>query len=442
MDFKKRIKSLPESPGVYLMKDSSSGIIYAGKAKNLRKRVSSYFRSSAGFPIKTVALVSSIREIEYITTGTEKEALILENQLIKKFHPKYNILMRDDKTYPHLRLDVGSDFPRLEVVRKRGADREGRGKARYFGPYPDVKALKKTLKLIGGIFPLVRCGERAFRSMAKSGNPERCLDYQMGRCLAPCAGNISRKEYGRFVRDIILFLSGEKEQLLKKLEREMKRCSKKLDFERAGRLRDRVKAINSITQKVSMRRTSLEKLSLIKKENELVELKKALGLKRLPARIECFDISNISGKEAVGSMAFFRDARPEKSGYRKFRIKTVHSIDDVKMMKEIVRRRYTRVIKEGLPAPDLIIVDGGRGHVNGAAAVLDELNLKRVPIIGLAKAEELIYIPGKPKPVCLDRSSAALYLLERIRDEAHRFALNYHRKLRSRRNFQISREKD
>ncbi len=435
MDLKKKIKSLPVSPGVYLMKDGSSGIIYVGKAKDIKKRVSSYFRSQAALPVKTVALVSSVRQIEYITTNTEKEALILENELIKKFHPRYNVLFRDDKTYPHLKLDTAVDFPRLEIVRIKGAPESKSGKAKYFGPYPDVTSLKRTLKIIGKIFPLVRCNERTFKSRLKAGVPDRCLDYQMGQCLAPCAGRISRKEYGKIVRDIRLFLSGRKERLTRKLAGEMKKSSDKLDFEKARMTRDRISSINSITERVNMRGTTIDKLDLLSKKNELLELKKALGLKRLPVLIEGFDISNISGKEPVGSMVLFRDAEPQKSGYRKFRIKTVDSIDDVKMMKELVKRRYARVIKDKLQIPDLIVIDGGKGHLNGARTVTMGLGLKNIPVVGIAKSEELIYVPGRNKPVYLARSSSALHLLQRVRDEAHRFALSYHRKLRHKKEF-------
>ena len=430
MDFKEKIKSLPDTPGIYLMKDSSSRIIYVGKAINIRKRVSSYFRSSAAFPIKTIALVSGIREIEYITASSEKEALILESELIKRFHPRYNVILRDDKTYPCLKLTYSEEFPKLLLVRKKNPVTKTTGKDRYFGPYPDAASLRRTLRILNKIFPLVRCNERAFKIRAKDGNVDRCLDYQLGLCLAPCAGRVSRQEYSALVKDTALFLSGRKEDLIKKLGMEMKAFAEKLQYEKAKVLRERIASINSVTQRVSMRRTSMEELSRIGVKNELLELKEVLGLKKLPVHIEGFDISNISGREAVGSMVYFRDAQPEKSQYRKFKIKTVNSIDDVSMMKEVVRRRYSRAINEGLPLPDLIVIDGGRGQLNGAVTVIKELKLYDVPVMGLAKSEELVYLPDRFGPVYLDRSSSALRLLQRVRDEAHRFALNYHHKLR------------
>lgn len=420
---KTKIKALPESPGVYLMRDSESRIIYAGKAINLRKRVASYFGSSGDFSQKTVSLVSNIKTIDYITTGSEKEALILEYNLIKKFRPKYNVLLRDDKTYPYLKITTRDDFPLLQVVRKKNlkpADFEGDV---YFGPYPDAGSLRKALKLIRRIFPLVRC---TFGRKKAIGSPGRCLYFQMKQCAGPCYGKIGVKKYGKIVDEVTLFLAGKNRKLIRALKAQMKTHSKHLEFEQARAVRDRLFAVENILEKINLKRIDAGQLDFSGWKKTLKELKELLGLRKTPFRIEAFDVSNISGKAAVGSMVTFVNAVPEKSGYRRFRIRSMASRDDVAMMKEIVHRRYR--LKTGLP--DLIIIDGGRGHSNAAKGVLEALGIKNVPLIGLAKAEETICVPGTGKPLWLDRTSGVLHFMQHVRDEAHRFAVNYHRKIR------------
>jgi len=431
MKFEEKLASLPDAPGVYMMKDITGRVIYVGKAKSIRKRVPAYFQSPGTYAPRTFALISNVRDLQYIVTRNEKEALVLENELIKYFHPKYNISLRDDKTYPHLKLTINEDFPKLLMTRisKREKMKRRTPGIKYFGPYPDVSSLKRTLKTIQRIFPLVKCKKSYFLARRKEGSPSSCLDYHLGQCPAPCVGWISKEDYKKIVEEVVLFLSGKGESLLKKLEEEMKRASGQLDFEKAKILRDQMQAIESISQRVSVRQVEKQKLKAVGKGEVLIALQKAIELENLPERIEAFDISEIYGDSAVGSMVVFSGGKPENKSYRKFKIKTVTGIDDVGMMKEVIRRRYMRLLRERGLLPDLILVDGGKGQVNGAKGILKELGLDRIPVAGLAKGEELIFLPQRSRPIRLPSSSSALHLIQHIRDEAHRFAIRYHRLL-------------
>ncbi len=431
MKFEEKLTSLPDAPGVYMMKDITGRVIYVGKAKSVRKRVPAYFQSPNTYSPRTFALISNVRDLQYIVTRNEKEALILENELIKYFHPKYNIALRDDKTYPHLKLTIDEDFPKLVMARisKRERVKHKTPGIKYFGPYPDVSSLKRTLKTIQRIFPLIKCNKSFFLARRKEGNPSSCLDFHLGQCLAPCAGWISKEDYRKIVEKVILFLSGKGENLLKKLKEEMERASRGLDFEKAKILRDQIRAIQSISQRVNLRQVEKQKLKAAGKGEVLIELQKAIELENLPEMIEAFDISDIYGDSAVGSMVVFSGGKPENKSYRKFKIKTVPGIDDVGMVKEVIRRRYTRLIREKELLPDLILVDGGKGQVNGAKGVLKELGLESIPVVGLAKGEELIFLPQRSRPIRLPFSSPVLHLIQHIRDEAHRFAIRYHRLL-------------
>ena len=431
MKFEEKLASLPEAPGVYMMKDITGRVIYVGKAKLIRKRVPSYFQSPGTYSPRTFALISNVRDLEYIVTRNEKEALILENELIKYFHPKYNVALRDDKTYPHLKLTIDEDFPRLVMARisKRERVKHRTPGVKYFGPYPDVSSLKRTLKTIQRIFPLVKCSKRFFLARRKEGNPSSCLDFHLGQCLAPCAGWISGEDYRKIVEKVVLFLSGKGESLLKKLEEEMERASRRLDFEKAKILRDQIRAIESISERVNLRQVEKQKLKAAGMGEVLIEFQKAIELESLPDRIEAFDISEIYGDSAAGSMVVFSGGKSESKCYRKFKIRMVSGIDDVGMMKEVIRRRYTRLIREKGLLPDLVLVDGGKGQVNGAKGVLKQLSLDSIPVVGLAKGEELIFLPQRSRPIRLPSSSPSLHLIQRIRDEAHRFAIRYHRLL-------------
>lgn len=542
------LKLLPQSPGVYLMYNNKQEIIYIGKARNLSRRVKSYFKKHHDSP-KLAIMVPQIERFEFIITDSEVEALILESQLIKKHKPKYNVLLKDDKRFPWF-LITDEEYPRIVITRK--ADNRVQ-KGRYFGPYTDSRAMYSTLELIKNIFPLRQCKTPRF-----SDRP--CMYYQIGRCLAPCQKLVTPENYEKIVKDVGLFLSGKQTKLLEELKNRMETCAENQEYEKAARWRDSyfdvVKAVTR--QKVVSENTSVNqdviafqndemlmavvllkiregrliakedfdvrldglhspyeafvaflqeyygmidaseipsevlidieiedddettlsewlssrkqrKINLItpklQKKYELVEMAKKnaesafenlrviemnnlrnewneigsfiqerLALPRFPNRIECFDISHIQGTNTVASMVVFVDGKPSKSDYRKYKLRTLPEgqTDDFAAMKEVIKRRYQHVLKGGAEAtiPDLIVIDGGKGQLSAAMEVLDELGLGDFPIVSLAKKFEEIYLPGKSKPVVFPAGSNALFLFQQVRDEAHRFAINYHRKLR------------
>ncbi|MDD5136371.1 MAG: excinuclease ABC subunit UvrC [Candidatus Omnitrophica bacterium] len=407
MDLKEKVRALPGSPGVYIMKGTDGRVLYVGKAGNLRKRVSSYFYPRRILNERISRLVSLIEDIEYMPTATEAEALIYENSLIKQLTPKYNIALRDDKSYPMLKLTINEKFPRLFITRTKAKDG-----ALYYGPYAAAKLLKEAVIILRQIFPLRTCGKLPKRA---------CLNYHIRQCLAPCIAGVSDSDYGEIVTELRLFLEGKKAELLKVLAEKMAVASRKEDFERAAQLRGRIEALSSIKE---------DSVSY-KPAGEIEELRKVLGIGKSLDVIEAFDVSNIMGKEAVGSMVSFYKGKPRKSEYRKFRISTVPGIDDYAMMREIVGRRYARLLEEKRTLPDLILIDGGKGHLAAAVGELEKLSLADIPAIGIAKEFEHIYLKGKKDPLVLPKESKILHLLERIRDEAHRFAISYHKSLRS-----------
>ena len=409
MDIKEIVKNLPGSPGVYIMKNSSGDVLYVGKANDLKKRVSSYFQSSRRLPERIDSLVSQVNDISYIPASSSAEALIYENGLIKQLSPKYNVALRDDKSYPLLKLTINEKFPRLILTREKKDD----GSV-YYGPYTSAKLLKAALKILQKLFPLRACDK-----MPK----KECLQFHIKQCMGPCIGKINEERYKMLVAELKLFLEGRRAELLKLLSLEMKELSKKERFEEALECRNRIEALSAVKEgRVSY-----------KPMDELEELQKILGIKGKLERIEAFDISNIMGKEACGSLVYFYKGRPDKNEYRKFKIKTISGMDDYSMMREIVRRRYTRILKEKKKLPDLIVIDGGKGHMGVALDELNKLSLGKIPAIGIAKEFERIYVKGKIDPIILPGESKALHLLERVRDEAHRFAISYHKKLMSKR---------
>ena len=414
------LEKIPSRCGVYLMQNKEEEILYIGKARSLKKRVSSYFHKKISEP-KTKFLITQIRNIKFLITDSEKEALILENELIKKFMPKYNIDRKDNKAYPYLRLTVREDFPRISIARKIKKDN-----CQYFGPYPDGVHLRKNLYLIKRIFPVRSCKHIKLPKKA-------CLNYYIQRCFGPCVGKISKEDYQKKIKEIILFLSGKQRQLLKKLNCQMLVAAGKLDFEKANRIKKEISEIKKITQKVTVCRVQKDEiLRKLEKTKMLFGLGEILGMKQLPYRIEAFDISNIKGMQAVGSMVVFENGRPQKDKYRRFKIKTVFQIDDVAMLKEVIKRRFENKERgvKNKNLPDLIVVDGGKGQVKGSRMILENLFLGDIPLIGLAKKEEHIFLPQKSQPLILAKESKILHFLQEIRDEAHRFAVTYHRVLR------------
>jgi len=407
------------------MKDALGKILYVGKADNLRKRVSSYFRASRRLPKRIESLVSQIKDVSHIPTSTSAEALIYENGLIKQLSPKYNVALRDDKSYPMLELTANEKFPRLMITREK--KRKG---SIYHGPYTNAKLLKEALNILRKLFPLRTCNRMPKR---------KCLEFDIGQCLGPCEGRVSGERYGAIVKELKLFLEGKRSELMKLLTDRMKQLSKDERFEEATECRNRLEALGSVnTDRVKYGPA-----------NELGELKRILGIKGKLEVLEAFDISNMMGDESVGSLVYFRKGVPDKNEYRKFKIKTVSGINDYSMMREIIRRRYTRSIKENKRLPDLIVIDGGRGHLSVVLDELKKLGIDNIPAIGIAKPArrsplasdgragrgefEKIYVKDRKDPILLPGESKALHLLERIRDEAHRFAITYHKKLMSKR---------
>ncbi len=559
MELAEKLKLLPDSPGVYVMKNENGDVLYVGKAVSLRHRVRSYFQASRNHTPRVTSLISQVADLEYILTDSEVEALILECNLIKKHRPRYNVRLVDDKSYPYLKVTLGEQYPRAFITRK--VVRDG---SRYYGPYTDVGALRETLSLLKSIFPLRSCKQKTIE-----GQKRPCLNYHIKRCLAPCAGNVEPDEYRKLVRNVCHFLEGRQEDLVRDLTARMHKAAENLEFEKAAELRDRIESIEKVVEKqkvvtsdmtdqdvIAMARlgeliclavffvrggklmgrehfildesagmedseiltafveqyymqveyipreillagqltepvvvsawlerkrggpvrlrapkrgekaklmelaakNAAEELAVrrareeqvrAKIEGALLGLKEYLNLPALPKRIECYDVSNIQGKEPVGSMVVFSDGKPRNDQYRRFRIKTVQGPNDYASMQEVIRRRFGRALKEieaieqgkldqarakFTEMPDLIIIDGGKGQLNAAREVMRELGFDSIPAFGLAKEHEYLFGEGRPDPIILPRNSESLLLIQRIRDEAHRFAVSYHRKLRGKKS--------
>jgi excinuclease ABC subunit C len=548
--------SIPEAPGSYQFKDAQGRVIYVGKASNLRQRLSNYFQDPRHLPPRTAAMVAAADSVEWTLVRNEVEALMLEYSLIKQHHPRFNIRLRDDKSYPFLAITLDEEWPRAMVV--RGRKRKG---VRYFGPFAHAYAIRDTLDLLLRTFPIRTCSPSKFRQHERLGRP--CLLYHIEKCSGPCVGEIDREEYDRLVQELIDFLDGDTDEIVRRLDTEMRSSASELDFERAARLRDRLAAVQRAIEKQQMvadRSEDLDVIGLVDDELEaavqvffvrkgrvmgrkgfivdkveelspgglvsrilenlygdepttgvpkqvlvpvepddlatyeewlahlrgsrvrvqvpqrgrkrelhetvtrnakeeftrhrlrraadhnsrsraLTELQDLLGLPEAPLRIECYDMAHLQGNDYVGSMVVLEDGLPKKSDYRRFKVRGVPGNDDVAAMEEVLTRRLTnylehreeRAAKFSYP-PQLLLVDGGKGQLNVAQRVVHELGLHdEIPVASLAKRFEEVYVPGRADPVDIPRGSEALYLLQRIRDEAHRFANTFHREVRGKR---------
>ena len=552
-----QLKQLPANPGVYLMKDAAGKIIYVGKAGNLSNRVRSYFQPSAKLPPKTQQQVAEANELEFFITNSEYEALILENNLIKRYRPHFNIRLKDDKGYPYIRIDLKEDWPTVTYTRSMRDDG-----ARYFGPFTSSWSVKQTLKILESIF--------RFRSCSKpiTGTDKRpCLKYHLGHCLAPCTGYVTKEEYKESIKQIVLFLEGKRDKIIREFEQEMKSASEALDFERAAQIRDRIGAIKNVIegQKIAAKvsgdedavafvtdkdqayvqvffvrggkligresfvltganaeepkeimtsfvkqyyasATDIPPLLLLQypiddkeairdwlkqkrngavsisvprqgskkelvqiviqnaeqglkqmkvkqfaapaaMESALKEIQEKLGLPRPPERMECYDISNIQGKEAVGSMVVFENGRAKPAHYRRFRIKTVPEANDYAMLQEVLGRRFKRMTLNQPESdknetwgilPDLVLIDGGKGQLHAAQIAMKQSGAGELSVASLAKENEEIFIPGRSTPIVLPRNSPGLQILQRLRDEAHRFAVTYFTKVHKKKTFASS----
>ena len=416
------IKKFPDKPGVYLMRDGEGAVIYVGKAKSLRKRVSSYFRHGSFASPRLRKLVQSIEDISIIRTESEVEALILEAKLIKKYSPFFNVDLKMADRYPYIKI-TSDLFPRIVVTRQKGRD-----DALYFGPYVSAGDVRSLLRLIERYFPLRICA-REIDGSEGTKKVRPCLHYSLGRCLGPCAGLVTPSEYRERVDDVILLLQGQASEVVERLRKRMDQAAGALKFEEAARVRDTIRAIWRITrQRIT---------SPLREDFDgdmwqcLNQLQQVLGLPVLPWRIDGFDISHMSGRETYGVVIVFEQGSPNPSLYRRFKIKTVEGVDDFRSIEETVSRRYSQTLKGNEPLPQLALIDGGPVQLEFARKALDALGLKDLPAVSLAKEEELIYHTLGEEPLRLDFSDSALRLLQRVRDESHRFAIESHRSSRS-----------
>ena len=557
-----RLQTTPERPGVYLMKDPRGTVLYVGKANVLRNRLRSYFGSPTNLPNKIRRMLGHLHDFEYIVTDSAAEALILENTLIKRYKPRYNARLKDDKTFPYLKIDLTEEFPRVYITRRVVKDG-----ARYFGPFATAGTVRKTMDLVKRLFPYRSCTKNI------TGNdPRPCLEYYINRCVAPCTGYASKEDYAKVIGQVVMFMEGDTSAVTDDLKANMERASEDLEFERAAVLRDRMKAVEKVAEEQRIKVDSnpvsdmdvialaqganetwvevffIRKGKLIGREHFFMEgtqdetealvlgqfvkqfyqtalvvpprvvvqhrledeetitqwlrqvrggavrlvspqrgihkqlvqtvadnarqglaqhrvkwldntdiiqqamsdLEEELSLPLPLRRMECYDISHIQGSNTVGSMVVFEEGKPKPAHYRRFKVKTVDGVDDFESIREVLRRRFKRLASaraaeqrgEGQAAgvdsfgviPDLVLIDGGKGQLSAALEVFLELGLDDVPLASLAKENEELFVPHTPEPIILPRDSQALYLVQRIRDEAHRFAITYHRNLRSKNN--------
>jgi excinuclease ABC subunit C len=447
-NFRERMRQMNTEPGVYLMKDRIGNTIYVGKAKNLKKRLSSYFMPSrrTKADLKTRSLIDSIWDFETHTVRNEEEALILESKLIKQYRPRYNVSLRDDKRFWLVKVQLKTPLPRFELTRLRKEDG-----AKYFGPFVHSGALKGTLEWLNNEFGLRTCAQK---------NPgaheyKHCHADVIANCSAPCVGKVSQEEYRAKVMEAVDFLDGKgKRSRFAYLREQMQEAAEKMDFEKAASLRDVIQNLEKTLSPARQFTRGRGVPTTVKPTEDLAELGEYLGLDRPPVVMECFDISNVSSTHIVASMVRFLEGAPDNQNYRRYRMKTVASQDDFASMAEVVRRRYSRIVMEAQKAnreffetnqeplvqalrhlsdeglapirlPDLVIVDGGKGQLSAAFAELKDLGLGELPIVGLAKQHEEIFFPGESDGLRIDHSEGALKLMQRIRDEAHRYANNY-----------------
>ena len=424
------MKTFPTSPGVYLMKDDRGRVIYIGKAVNLRNRAGSYFTKQAAEELRTAKLVLEIKDLDYIVTDSEVDALLLEARLVKDVQPRFNQELKDDKTFPYLEIFIREEFPRVEFTRKP----RSRG-TKLYGPFTNAKRLRGAIVVLQQIFQFRTCTLDIKEADERWRWFRPCLLASIHQCTAPCNQRISRDDYRRDIRRLRLFLEGKKDSLFTELRTEMQTAAKELKFEKAARLRDQIKLLENLNLRGDLREHAQPEVFQVDPKRGLLGLKKVFDLPAVPRRIEGMDIAHLQGGETVASCVQFIDGLPFKQGYKRFKIRTVDGVDDFASMREVVSRHVRRLQQEGEPFPDLLLIDGGKGQLGAAMAALDSIGVQAPFVCSLAKKEEEIFLPGQSDPKLLSKHSFALRLLQYVRDESHRFAQQYHHLLRKKSTF-------
>ncbi len=427
---RKRIKDFPAGPGLYFMKGSSDQVLYIGKAKNLRSRVASYFQPSADPAAsrgpKIAEMLEKVETVDFLETPNEVEAVLTEARLIKDIRPPYNSDLVDDKTFPYLEITTREDYPGVYITRKPHASG-----SRLFGPFAGVKDLRAVLVVLQKIFKFRTCTLNIRQDDPKRRFFRPCLLYSIRQCTAPCAARIEKPEYGRIIKDLMKFLRSKRSAVLRQLRKQMAEASQALEYEKAAMFRDRIRLIEALDRRGTPDANVQPEVFAADPTEALVQLRELLQSTEPVRIIEGIDVANIGGAEAVGSLVKFIDGRPFRSGYRRFKIKTVEGIDDYAMIAEVVKRRYKYAFRGEELWPDLVLIDGGLGHLRAAEKALKEMNAPPVKIASIAKREEDIYLQGQSTPLRLGAHSPVRKLLQYVRDEAHRFAQHYHHILRS-----------
>lgn len=420
-----KVRSFPQIPGVYLMKDDTGQVIYVGKAKNLRSRASSYFHKAAAIEMRTANWVGEIADVDYLECESEVDALLVEARLVKDIQPRHNKDLKDDKTFPYLQITTGEDFPRVEITRKPRATG-----VKLYGPFPSAGSVRGALQVLQRIFKFRTCeldieaGDQRWRWFRP------CLLASIKQCSAPCNMRITREEYRKDIRRLQMFLEGNKKRLLSKMKEEMTEFSKSLNFEQAARIRDEIQMLESLDRRGELDTHAQPEVFYVDPRRGLAGLRKVLGLKETPRTIEGVDIAHLGGNQTVASLVQFIDGLPFKPGYRRYKIESVAGVDDFRSIHEVVARRFRRKSDEGEMFPDILLIDGGKGQLSAAVAAFESQGIRPPTLLSLAKREEEIYLPGKSEPLKLSRHSFGLRLLQYVRDEAHRFAQHYHHILR------------
>jgi excinuclease ABC subunit C len=423
-----KVKRFPSTPGVYLMKDRQGRVIYVGKAKNLRNRAGTYFSKQAAGDRRTADLIPEIADIDFLESESEVDALLLEARLIKDIQPRFNVDLKDDKTFPYLQIRTREPYPRVEFT--RSPRRRG---VKLYGPFTSAKSLRAAIQVLQRIFKFRTCTLDIDPRDPKWRWYRPCILHSIGQCTAPCNLRVAPEDYRRQVRQLKLVLDGHKDRLITEMEAEMKEASAALNFEKAARLRDEVQALRKLSMRGEADKDVQPEVFVMNPRKGVLGLKQVLHLPKPPRVIEGIDIAHLGGTEAVASLVQFIDGLPFKPGYRRFRIKSVEGVDDYAAIREVVARRYRRLSREEGVFPDVIMIDGGKGQLNAAREALQALFIEPPCLIALAKREEEIYRLDAEGPLVLGRSSAALRLLQYVRDEAHRFAQHYHHLLRQKR---------